>query len=61
MSTLEPDQPDQPPTDYPPNWKPREARDRDRALDLTDAEAWLGSLSPAELQAALQRARGGQH
>ena len=54
-------EPDQPPTDYPSAWKPREARERDRALDLTAAEAWLGSLSPAELQAALQRGRGGQH
>jgi uncharacterized protein YdaT len=44
---------------YPSNWKPREAVERDRAIDLTEAELWLGSLSPAELQLALQRARGG--
>jgi hypothetical protein len=48
------------PTDdsYPASWRPREAVERDRALDPTEAELWLGSLSPAELQATLKRARG---
>jgi hypothetical protein len=45
---------------YPPSWRPREAIERDNALNLTEAELWLGSLSPAELQAALLRARGGR-
>jgi len=53
MTTTEP-----PDDSYPSNWRPREAVERDRALDPTEAELWLGSLSPAELQATLKRARG---
>jgi hypothetical protein len=45
---------------YPAEWKPREAVERDKALDPTEAELWLASLSPAELQAALMRGRGQQ-
>jgi hypothetical protein len=43
---------------YPQAWKPRERLDRDHELDPTEAELWLGSLSPAELQATLLRVRG---
>ena len=50
------EQPDD--SSYPAAWKPSYIRERDRALDLTEAEIWLGSLSPAELQATLTRARG---
>jgi hypothetical protein len=49
---------EQPDDSYPSSWRPREARERDRAVDLTEAEIWLGSLSPAELQVTLKRARG---
>ena len=43
---------------YPASWRPREAVERENALDPLEAELWLGSLSPAELQAVLARARG---
>ena len=43
---------------YPEQWKPQHIKDRDKKIDPTEAELWLGSLSPAELQAALIRARG---
>jgi hypothetical protein len=43
---------------YPDAWRPAHIREREAALNPTEAELWLGSLSPAELQAALQRARG---
>jgi len=44
---------------YPASWRPREAKECAEKLDPTEAELWLGSLTPAELQAALIRARGG--
>jgi hypothetical protein len=44
--------------DYPRAWQPRERRERDNALNPTEAELWLASLSPAELQAVLMRVRG---
>ena len=50
---------DQPVDDsYPDSWKPDYIRERDREIEPTAAETWLGSLSPAELQAALARGRG---
>lgn len=43
---------------YPSAWTPAHIRERDNALDTTEAELWLSSLSPAELQAVLLRTRG---
>jgi hypothetical protein len=43
---------------YPDSWKPRKARQRDNALNPTEAELWLASLSAAELAAVLARVRG---
>ena len=53
MTTTEP-----PDDSYPPGWTPRWAP-KDNRPDLTEAELWLGSLSPTELQATLLRARSG--
>ena len=43
---------------YPSAWRPRGAVERDNALDPTEAELWLASLSPAEFQAVMVRVRG---
>jgi hypothetical protein len=49
----------EPPDDsYPDSWRPREAVDRDNALNPTEAELWLASLSPAEFQAVMMRVKG---
>jgi hypothetical protein len=51
-------QPDEaPPTDYPDSRKSAEVRRREERVNLLEAEIWLGSLSPAQLQEVLTRAR----
>ena len=50
--------PEPPDDSYPAYWRPAEVRRREESLNPTEAELWLGSLSPAELQAALVRAQG---
>jgi hypothetical protein len=57
MTTPEPDE--APSTAYPSAWRPRGAPIPDDELDPPDVEAYLGSLTPAQLQALLARARGG--
>ena len=47
-----------PDDDYPDSWKPAEVRRREDRVDAVEAELWLASLSPAELQATLLRVRG---
>jgi hypothetical protein len=43
---------------YPSSWKPREARERDRALDPTAMELTVSAMSDSEFQAFVQRTRG---
>jgi hypothetical protein len=43
---------------YPSAWKPREARERDRALDPTPMELTVAAMSDSEFQAFVQRTRG---
>jgi hypothetical protein len=42
---------------YPDAWKPRERVQRDDELEPLAVEAFIASLSPAELQSLLTRAR----
>jgi hypothetical protein len=48
----------EPADDYPDSWKTADIRRREAAPGPAEFERWLASLSPAELQAALMRARG---
>jgi hypothetical protein len=48
---------DAPPTAYPPSWRPREAPIPDDELEPLEVETYIASLSPAELQSLLTRAR----
>ena len=41
-----------------PSWRPPEAVQRDNALQPTEAELWLASLTPAEFQAVMMRVKG---
>jgi hypothetical protein len=46
------------PVEYPDSWKTADIRRREAVPGPAEFERWLASLSPAELQAALMRARG---
>jgi hypothetical protein len=43
---------------YPEQWKPRERLERDRALDPSEVEVFLSSLSDVEFSKLVLRTRG---
>jgi hypothetical protein len=51
--------PEPEPTAYPSAWRPRGAPIPDDELEPLEVETYIGSLSAAQLQALLARARGG--
>jgi hypothetical protein len=52
MTSTEPDD-----SSYPPSWRPREAVERDNALEPLAIERHLAALSERELTLMLQRIR----